>query len=90
MVVTNEGLLGVAMHDARMRAGLTQEQLAERSGVSRRWIGAVEAGRRPGAEISRVFDVLRALGLGLSLAEVEPPPPLDPAIERHLRELGVL
>ncbi|WP_108832825.1 helix-turn-helix domain-containing protein [Actinomyces sp. Marseille-P3109] len=60
--------LGAALVDARLSAGLTQEELARRSGVSRKWIGAVEAGGRPGAEVGKLFAVLRALGMGVQVA----------------------
>jgi transcriptional regulator with XRE-family HTH domain len=63
------------MTQARRDAGLTQAQLAERAGVSRRWIGELEAGKRPGAELSLVMRTADALGLQLSLA---PKPPKDP------------
>lgn len=38
--------IGSVLHDARERAGLTQEQVAERLGVSTSYVGHLERGRR--------------------------------------------
>lgn len=64
------GLLGAELRRLRTAAGLTQQQLADRAGVSRRWIGLCEKGH-PGAEVGNLMRVLRALGLALRL---EPAP----------------
>lgn len=72
----------VARH-ARRHLGLTQAQLAERVGVSRKWIVDFEAGKRA-AELSLVLRTLNVLGLELdvrtrsgssALDAVIPPPP---------------
>ena len=65
--------MGAALRQARLDAGLTQEELSAKAAVSRRWLGLVENGRVEGAEMGRVFQVLRALGIGVQLAE--PPTP---------------
>lgn len=60
--------IGALVRDRRQAAGLTQDQLAGRSGVSRRWLAAVEAGK-PGAEIGLVLRTFAALGVDLSASD---------------------
>lgn len=73
--------VGLIIRDRRRSCGLDQQALAERVGVSRQWIIAVEKGK-PRAEAGLVLRTLRALGLELSVrAEEESSrPPLDPAL----------
>ncbi len=52
----------------RQDLGLSQAELANRTGVSRKWIYEFEAGK-PTAEFGLVLRVLEALGLGLVLSE---------------------
>ncbi len=49
-----------------MDLGLSQAELAERAGVSRKWIYEFEAGK-PTAEFGLLLRVLDALGLGIEL-----------------------
>lgn len=60
--------LGIGLRAARLKVGLTQAQLAERSGVSRRTIINVENGH-PAGEIGRIITIARALGLVMVLEE---------------------
>lgn len=48
----------------REEAGLTQGELAQQAGVSRKWLNEFERGN-PNARVGAVLDVLRALGYGL-------------------------
>lgn len=48
--------LGVAIRDARRGAGLTQQQLADRSGVTRQWVIQLELGKA-----NPTFENLRAV-----------------------------
>jgi len=59
--------LGAALRDARKSQGWTQAHLAQAAGVSRQLLVDVERGRRPGAELSGILSIARALGLGLVL-----------------------
>lgn len=79
--ITTGRQLGAAIHDARTRAGLTQANLAERAGVSRKWLIGLEQGARTGAELGKVFDVMRALNLSIQLLE-------DPEKSRTESEQG--
>ncbi|MDR2619533.1 MAG: helix-turn-helix domain-containing protein [Propionibacteriaceae bacterium] len=63
--------LGAAMRQARLDAGLTQAELAERAGVSRHWLVTVENAQVSGVDLGRVFRVLRVLDLWIRLEGVE-------------------
>lgn len=58
---------GNAVRNTRTAAGLTQEDLADRSGLDRSYIGGVERGERNPtlSVIEKIAD-----GLGVSLAEL--------------------
>ncbi len=58
------GFLGHELRRARIAAKLTQAELGERAGVSRRWISQMEKGHL-GSEVGRLMSVVRALGLQL-------------------------
>ncbi|HTZ26903.1 MAG TPA: helix-turn-helix domain-containing protein, partial [Streptosporangiaceae bacterium] len=87
---------GLWLRGRRIAAGLTQEDLAERSGVSVRTIADMERGRTRRPYPSSVRALIRALGLpdatGTELVARyrapgdEPPPaePAEPAVPRQL------
>lgn len=58
---------GSAVRAARTAAGITQEDLADRAGLDRSYIGGIERGER-NPTISVIEKI--AAGLGLSLAEL--------------------
>lgn len=58
--------IGSAIRDRRRRLGLDQDELAQRVGVSRKWVIDVEKGK-PRAEVGLLLRTLDALGLRLSL-----------------------
>ncbi len=58
----NAADVGAAIRAARRAQGLTQAQLAERAGVGRQWLVALEGGHDR-AELAKVMAVLEALGL---------------------------
>lgn len=60
------GQLGMEIRRLRLAAGLTQAELAERAGVSRRWLGRLERGHAR-AETGNLMRVVRALGLAVRL-----------------------
>jgi HTH-type transcriptional regulator/antitoxin HipB len=70
---------GGAMRRARRESGLTQAEVASRAGVSRRWISELEAGKRPGAELSLIMQTADVFGLQV---ELHPQPPRDPYGEK--------
>ena len=57
--------LGEQIKQARRAARLSQSELAERAGVSRARIDAIENGRAPEAGLKLTLRMLRALGLDL-------------------------
>lgn len=58
---------GQAVRELRMAGGLTQEELADRAGLDRSYIGGVERGER-NPSLSVVEKI--AEGLGVTLAEL--------------------
>jgi transcriptional regulator with XRE-family HTH domain len=67
----------------RIELGLTQGELASRSGVSRDWVNSFERGKRT-VEISLVFRLFEALGIGVEATDAstlgdgpDGPPNLD-------------
>ena len=64
MIIRTANDLGHLIRDQRRQAKLTQEQLARRVGVSRKWIVDIEGGKRT-AELSLALRTLRALGIDL-------------------------
>jgi transcriptional regulator with XRE-family HTH domain len=63
---TFQQALGIAVRQRRLELGLTQEQLALRSGLHQRWISNVETGRRNPSDSS-----LRRLARSLDVAPSE-------------------
>ncbi len=58
--------LGALVRDRRRKFGMTQQELAERAGVSRAWLVALEQGK-PSAQVDLVLRTLRELGLSLQV-----------------------
>ncbi|MDR0990402.1 MAG: helix-turn-helix domain-containing protein [Propionibacteriaceae bacterium] len=69
--------LGATLRRLREDQGLTQEQLAQAMGVSRRWVGTLEAGRNPGVQFSLVTAAARALGAELHIVTTVPESPAE-------------
>jgi transcriptional regulator with XRE-family HTH domain len=76
--------LGAAVKTCRARRDLTQEQLAERSGLSYKFIGEIERG---GANptVTTLGRLADALGVSVAslLGDTEPGPSADYRITRH-------
>lgn len=60
--------MGLAVKKRREDIGLTQQQLADQSGVSRSWIAQVETGK-PSFDVYKVLQVFSILGLQLEVKE---------------------
>lgn len=58
--------LGKQLYEARIESGLTQEALAEKAGVSRRWLIELEKGHY-NAQLHKVLAVAAALGYDLTV-----------------------
>lgn len=57
--------VGRAVRHARRELGMSQVELAERLGVSQRWLSELETGK-PKILDARLFDVLAQVGLNLA------------------------
>lgn len=64
--------LGAAVHAARIAAGLTQAEAAEKSAVSRRWFIELERGHS-NAQIGKILHVLGVLGYAVELVPTNSP-----------------
>lgn len=67
MRISTPAELGAAVRARRRKLGLEQRELAEKIGVSRKWVIDVEKGSR-GASIGLILRALRALKLSLDAA----------------------
>ncbi len=67
MHVRSIAAAAAAVRGRRLELSLSQDQLARRAGVSRKWVYEFEAGK-PTAEFGHVLRVLDALDLRLDLA----------------------
>lgn len=84
MRITNSHDLGRYVRDQRRTAGLTQTELADRAGVSRRWLADLEGGKST-AEIGLVLKAVLALGL---MVDVQPDTPPEFDLDEYLNNLG--
>ena len=66
--------VAAAVRGRRMQLGLSQGDLADRAGVSRKWINEFEAGGKASAEMGHVLRVLEAVGLALHAEPLTPGP----------------
>lgn len=77
--------IGNIIRAERRTQGLSQQELADRAGVSRKWISEIENTKRT-AEIGSILRVLRALGRTIQLAPIpEPTVDLQAHIQRFVR-----
>ena len=65
------GQFGFEVRRLRQAQAMTQAELSELAGVSRRWLGRLERGHT-GAELANVMRVTRALGFSVRFAESPP------------------
>lgn len=84
MRIGNARDLGRYVRDRRRAAGLSQTALATKSGVSRRWLSDLEAGKAT-VEVGLVFHVIAALGL---YVDVQTEPDDDFDLDTYLDTFG--
>lgn len=82
--ITSVAELAASVRDARTSAGITQEELAAKIGVSRPWISQFERGCTPNAGIDRILAMINVLGIRLSVegptaSAPSPAPPDTPS-----------
>jgi transcriptional regulator with XRE-family HTH domain len=83
--------LGERLKQRRLAAGIKQETLADKAGVSRRAVIELEAGR--GSTLQTLARVLKAMDLGDNLAALVPVPRVSPMAmlrQRRGRQRGIL
>lgn len=74
--------IGYVIKDRRAELGMTQAQLAEAAGVSKRCLWSLELGQNPGVQLDKLTAVLGALGLGLELELTVGNPSDEPQAEQ--------
>jgi transcriptional regulator with XRE-family HTH domain len=81
--------LGATLRNARIEAGLTQDELGARAGVSRQLVSRIESGSSRG-EVGRVAQVAAALGYRLAVIARKPPKPTQDrqAVKAYLDQLN--
>ena len=89
MLVRSIGEAAAQVRGCRLALRLSQDQLAQRAGVSRKWVYEFEAGK-PHAELGHLLRVLDALDLQLDVSPRIGPADsapgvvnLDAILERH-------
>lgn len=60
------GMKSLTLREARTKAGLTQDELAERSGVDQTTISSLECGRRANPSLNTVMRLAKALGVAMT------------------------
>ena len=59
--------IGYAIKDARAELGLTQAQLANAAGISKRCLWSLELGQNYGVQLDKLLAVFKVLGLDLQI-----------------------
>ena len=73
MLVIDALEIGYAIKDRRAELGLTQAQVAEAAGVSKRCLWSLELGQNPGVQLDKLTAVLGTLGLDLRIDKGDVP-----------------
>jgi transcriptional regulator with XRE-family HTH domain len=81
--------LGATLRNARIEAGLTQDELGARADVSRQLVSRIESGS-PRGEVGRVAQVAAALGYRLTVVPRTPPKSTQDreAVKAYLEQLN--
>jgi transcriptional regulator with XRE-family HTH domain len=62
--------LGAALRHYRQQAGLSQAELAERAGLNRTYLSALEQGRET-EQVKRILRLLKQLGVRMTLEKAD-------------------
>lgn len=65
--------IGYAIKDQHTRLGVTQAQVADAAGVSKRCLWSLELGQNPGVQLDKLTAALNALGLDLTISQANSP-----------------
>lgn len=74
--ITSAAQVGALVREARLAAGMTQQQLADLAGTTRQWVNRLEMGHSTAA-FSKTLAALAVLGLEM-VAQLERPRPAPP------------
>jgi HTH-type transcriptional regulator/antitoxin HipB len=66
MRVRTTGDIGAFIRERRSKLGLNQLDVAKKIGVSRKWLGEIERGKR-GAEVGLILRALKSLDVAIDL-----------------------
>ena len=69
--------IGYAIKGRRAKLGLTQAQLAEAAGISKRCLWSLELGQNPGVQLDKLTAVLGTLGLDLAISTTDVAEPIE-------------
>jgi len=78
MVISSVRDMQVLARTRRLELGLTQSQVAERAGVSRKWLVNFEGGTATAVELSLVLRLFAALKIPLTTSSPDSPALLEP------------
>lgn len=70
MIVRTARAIGATTRQRREDLGLTQQEVADTMGVSRKWVNQFESGKGT-AQLRLVFDILTVLGMELDAREAD-------------------
>lgn len=70
--------IGERFREYRLAAQLTQQEVADRAGVSKVTVYSFENGRLPNVSLRTVVDLLRAIGMLSRIDELLPQIPVSP------------
>lgn len=73
MIVMDIAEYARLIKDERQRQGISQTDMAQRLGVSRRWLIEFEHARIPNPEFSTILSALTELGLSLDVRKTPQP-----------------
>lgn len=76
----NVAAIGGAVRAARRDAGMSQQQLGDRAGVSKAWVIRLERAQTSAIELGRLLLVMRALGLSFDMRRSTRETSIDPAV----------
>ena len=72
--------IGGAVRTARRDAGMSQQQLGDKAGVSKAWVVRLERAQTSAIELGRLLLVMRALGLSFDMRRDTDGTHIDPAV----------
>lgn len=84
--VQNVQQLSINIHDARKASGLSQEELAKETGLSRSWINRLETGKITNPGFNDILSVYKVLHISDTIAydAPEPEPRNDKPVKRTI------